>query len=77
MLSVKNELLLALTAALENISAGSGAKAAFESPKVAAHGDLATTAAIFCLGAGEATIESASTLLSSGAVSPSSSPVTC
>jgi arginyl-tRNA synthetase len=44
MLSVKNELLLALAAALENISAGSGAKAAFESPKVAAHGDLATTA---------------------------------
>ena len=46
MLSVKNELLLALAAALENISAGSGAKAAFESPKVAAHGDLATTAAM-------------------------------
>jgi arginyl-tRNA synthetase len=46
MLSVKNELLLALAACLENISAGSGAKAAFESPKVAAHGDLATTAAM-------------------------------
>jgi arginyl-tRNA synthetase len=46
MLSVKNELLLALAASLENISAGSGAKAAFESPKVAAHGDLATTAAM-------------------------------
>ncbi len=46
MLSVKNELLLALAAVLENISAGSGAKAAFESPKVAAHGDLATTAAM-------------------------------
>jgi arginyl-tRNA synthetase len=46
MLSVKNELLLGLATALENISAGSGAKAAFESPKVAAHGDLATTAAM-------------------------------
>jgi arginyl-tRNA synthetase len=46
MLSVKNELLLALSACLENLSAGAGAKAAFESPKVAAHGDLATTAAM-------------------------------
>ena len=46
MLSVKNELLAALGACLENISAGSGAKAAFESPKVAAHGDFATTAAM-------------------------------
>jgi arginyl-tRNA synthetase len=46
MLSVKNELLLALAACLETLSAGSGAKAAFESPKVAAHGDLATTAAM-------------------------------
>ena len=46
MLSVKNELLLALGACLENLSAGAGAKAAFESPKVAAHGDLATTAAM-------------------------------
>ena len=46
MLNVKNELLLGLAASLENISAGSGAKAAFESPKVAAHGDLATTAAM-------------------------------
>jgi len=46
MLSVKIELLHALSACLENISAGSGAKAAFESPKVAAHGDLATTAAM-------------------------------
>ncbi|WP_342619100.1 arginine--tRNA ligase [Rhodoferax sp. GW822-FHT02A01] len=46
MLSVKNELLLALSACLENLSAGAGAKAAFESPKVAAHGDFATTAAM-------------------------------
>ena len=46
MLSVKNELLEALAASLEKLSSGSGAKAAFESPKVAAHGDLATTAAM-------------------------------
>jgi arginyl-tRNA synthetase len=46
MLSVKNELLHALARALETLSPGSGAKAAFESPKVAAHGDLATTAAM-------------------------------
>ena len=46
MLSVKNELLVALAASLERLSPGSGDKAAFESPKVAAHGDLATTAAM-------------------------------
>jgi len=46
MLSVKNELLQALAAALETLSPGAGPKAAFESPKVAAHGDLATTAAM-------------------------------
>nr|WP_295784930.1 arginine--tRNA ligase [Rhodoferax sp.] len=46
MLSVKNELLEALAASLEKLSPGSGAKAAFESPKVAAHGDLATTIAM-------------------------------
>ncbi len=46
MLSVKTELLEALAQALENLSPGAGAKAAFESPKVAAHGDLATTAAM-------------------------------
>jgi len=46
MLSVKNELLTALGAALEQLLPGMGAKAAFESPKVAAHGDLATTAAM-------------------------------
>jgi arginyl-tRNA synthetase len=46
MLSVKNELLEALAVSLEKLSPGSGAKAAFESPKVAAHGDLATTAAM-------------------------------
>ena len=46
MLSVKNKLLEALAASLEKLSPGSAAKAAFESPKVAAHGDLATTAAM-------------------------------
>ena len=43
---VKLELLEALAASLEALSPGAGAKAAFESPKVAAHGDLATTAAM-------------------------------
>jgi arginyl-tRNA synthetase len=46
MLSVKIELQQALAACLDALSAGTGAKAAFESPKVAAHGDLATTAAM-------------------------------
>jgi predicted alpha/beta superfamily hydrolase len=43
---VKQELLAALAAALEQLSPGAGAKAAFESPKVAAHGDFACTAAM-------------------------------
>ena len=46
MLSVKIELLEVLRQALEKLSPGAGAKAVFESPKVAAHGDLATTAAM-------------------------------
>ena len=46
MLSIKNELLAALAAGLEQLSPGAGDKAAFESPKVAAHGDLACTAAM-------------------------------
>src|SRR5665647_1175193 len=46
MLSVKAQLLEALTQALEILSPGAGAKAVFESPKLAAHGDLATTAAM-------------------------------
>jgi len=46
MLSVKNELLQALAASLEKLSPGAASKAAFESPKVAAHGDFATTAAM-------------------------------
>lgn len=46
MLLVKQELLAALANTLESLSSGAGAKAAFESPKVAAHGDLACTAAM-------------------------------
>jgi len=46
MLSVKQELLAALAAELEKLSPGAGARAAFESPKVAAHGDYACTAAM-------------------------------
>ncbi len=43
---VKQELLAALAGTLESLSPGAGAKAAFESPKVAAHGDFASTAAM-------------------------------
>jgi arginyl-tRNA synthetase len=46
MLLVKQELLAALANTLESFSPGAGAKAAFESPKAAAHGDLASTAAM-------------------------------
>jgi len=46
MLLVKQELLAALAKTLESLSPGAGAKAAFESPKVAAHGDFASTAAM-------------------------------
>jgi len=46
MLHVTQELLGALSAALEQLQPGAGAKAAFESPKAAAHGDLACTAAM-------------------------------
>ena len=46
MLSVKHELLQALAQALEQLQPGAAAKAAFESPKVAAHGDLAINAAL-------------------------------
>jgi arginyl-tRNA synthetase len=46
MLLVKKELLGSLAAGLERLSPGAGDKAAFESPKVAAHGDLACTAAM-------------------------------
>jgi arginyl-tRNA synthetase len=46
MLKIQQDLLTGLATALETISPGAGAKAAFESPKVAAHGDLAVTAAM-------------------------------
>jgi arginyl-tRNA synthetase len=46
MLSVKIELLDALAQVLEKMSPGAGGKAAFESPKQAALGDLASTAAM-------------------------------
>jgi arginyl-tRNA synthetase len=46
MLKIQQDLLTGLAAALETVSPGAGAKAAFESPKVAAHGDLAVTAAM-------------------------------
>src|SRR5688500_15984255 len=46
MLLVKRELLGALAAGLDQLQPGAGEKAAFESPKAAAHGDLACTAAM-------------------------------
>ena len=46
MLSVKQELLAALAAELDTLAPGGAARAAFESPKVAAHGDFACTAAM-------------------------------
>ena len=46
MLSIKKDLLSALAIALDHLSPGAGDKAAFESPKVAAHGDFACTAAM-------------------------------
>ena len=46
MLSVKNELLQTLAIVLEQLLPGSAARAAFESPKMAEHGDLATTTAM-------------------------------
>ncbi|TFY98106.1 arginine--tRNA ligase [Ramlibacter rhizophilus] len=46
MLLVTQELLGDLSAGLENLQPGAGAKAGFESPKAAAHGDLACTAAM-------------------------------
>ena len=46
MLSIKKDLLSALAGALEQLAPGAGDKAAVESPKVAAHGDFACTAAM-------------------------------
>jgi len=46
MLLAKQQLLAALAAELDQLQPGAGSRAAFESPKVAAHGDLACTAAM-------------------------------
>ena len=46
MLRIKNELLQTLAAELESRLAGTGARAAFELPKAAEHGDFASTAAM-------------------------------
>ncbi|MBG9389263.1 arginine--tRNA ligase [Caenimonas aquaedulcis] len=46
MLQVKQELLGGLAAGLDKLLPGAGDKAAFESPKAAAHGDFACTAAM-------------------------------
>ncbi len=46
MLQVKKDLLAALAVELEKLSPGAGERAAFETPKVAAHGDYAVTAAM-------------------------------
>jgi arginyl-tRNA synthetase len=46
MLKIKQDLLAALATELDTLAPGAGAKAAFESPKVAAHGDYACTAAM-------------------------------
>jgi arginyl-tRNA synthetase len=46
MLKIKQELLAGLTAELEKLSPGAAERASFESPKVAAHGDFACTAAM-------------------------------
>ena len=46
MQSIKKDLLAALADALEQLAPGAGDRAAFESPKVASHGDFACTAAM-------------------------------
>ncbi len=46
MLSLKHDLLAALASELDNLLPGAAGKAAFESPKVASHGDFASTAAM-------------------------------
>jgi arginyl-tRNA synthetase len=46
MIQAKQELLDALTQAIQEVSPGASMPAAFESPKQAAHGDLAVTAAM-------------------------------
>ncbi len=61
MFSIKKNLLSALATALDHLSPGAGDKAAFESPKVAAHGDFVCTAAM--------QLPKAALLLASGASS--------
>ena len=46
MIEAKQDLLKALAAAIEEVSPANPLKAAFESPKLAAHGDLACTSAM-------------------------------
>ncbi len=46
MIEAKQDLLKALASAIEEVSPASALKAAFESPKLAAHGDLACTSAM-------------------------------
>jgi arginyl-tRNA synthetase len=46
MLKIKQQLLDGLSAGLAELAPGAGARAVFESPKVAAHGDFATTVAM-------------------------------
>jgi len=46
MLKIKQQLLDGLAAGLAELAPGAGARAVFESPKVAAHGDFATTVAM-------------------------------
>ena len=46
MLKIKQELQAGLHAALRELAPGTEMRAAFESPKVAAHGDFASTAAM-------------------------------
>ncbi|MFG5780107.1 arginine--tRNA ligase [Comamonas sp. J-3] len=46
MLQVKKDLLAALAGELDKLSPGAAERAAFETPKVAAHGDYAVTAAM-------------------------------
>ena len=46
MIEAKQDLLKALASAIQDISPESALQAAFESPKLAAHGDLACTAAM-------------------------------
>ncbi|MBT9465833.1 arginine--tRNA ligase [Hydrogenophaga sp.] len=46
MLKIKQELLDGLASELDKLLPGAAARAAFESPKVAAHGDFASTAAM-------------------------------